>query len=110
MIKKSNNTFIIIIIILCSIIFYLIYNNPNINKRPVTRYESRNPALEINPQPNFNVQLVQDNKDTVRNPYAPPIRYYEETEYSPEMLTEKNLKKILRFGENESPSSHIKNT
>ena len=36
--------------------------------------------------------------------------YYEETEYSPEMLTEKNLKKILRFGENESPSSHIKNT
>jgi len=98
MIKKSNNTFIIIIIILCSIIFYLIYNNPNINKRPVTRYESRNPALEINPQPNFNVQLVQDNKDTVRNPYAPPIRYYEEMEYKQLGYLSNNNRRIILFG------------
>jgi hypothetical protein len=98
MIKKSNNTFIIIIIILCSIIFYLIYNNPNINKRPVTRYESRNPALEINPQPNFNVQLVQDNKDTVRNPYAPPIRYYEETEYKQLGYLSNHTRRVILFG------------
>ena len=36
--------------------------------------------------------------------------YYEETEQSVEKLTEKNISKLLRFGESESPSLHIKNT
>ena len=82
MVKKNNDLFIIIIIILCIIIFYLIKRNEPINtQKIITRYESANPALVLNPQPNLNIQMVQDNRDTVRNPYAPPIRYYEETEY-----------------------------
>jgi hypothetical protein len=98
MVKKTNNTFIIIILFLCIIIFYLLYNKHSV--RPVTRYESRNPALEVNPQPNLNVQLVQDNKDTVRNPYAPPIRYYEETEYKQlgYLTNNHNNRKVILFG------------
>jgi len=98
MVKKTNNTFIIIILFLCIIIFYLLYNQKSV--RPITRYESRNPALEENPQPNLNVQLVQDNKDTVRNPYAPPIRYYEETEYKQlgYLTNNQNNRKVILFG------------
>jgi hypothetical protein len=100
MVKKTNNNFIIIILFLCIIIFYLLYNQYKPPSRPITRYESRNPALEINPQPNLNVQLVQDNKETVRNPYAPPILYYEETEYKQlGYLTNKsNNRKVILFG------------
>ena len=96
--KANNNTFIIIILFLCVVIFYLVYNQNKPPVRPVTRYDSRNPALEVNPQPNLNVQLVQDNKDTVRNPYAPPIRYYEETEYKQLGYLSNGNRRVILFG------------
>jgi hypothetical protein len=102
MVKQTNNSFIIIIILLCIIIFYLLYikNTPIQRQQITTRYESANPALVYNPQPNFNIQMVQDNKDTVRNPYAPPIRYYEETEYKQlgYLTNQHNNTKVILFG------------
>jgi hypothetical protein len=96
--KANNNTFIIIILFLCVVIFYLVYNQNKQLNRPVTRYDSRNPALIVNPQPNLNVQLVQDNKDTVRNPYAPPIRYYEEIEYKQLGYLSNGNRRVILFG------------
>jgi hypothetical protein len=100
MVKKNNDLFIIIIICLCILIFYLINNRPNNTQKIITRYESANPALVLNPQPNLNVQMVQDNRDTVRNPYAPPIRYYEETEYKQlgYLTNTHNNRKVILFG------------
>jgi len=100
MVKKNNDLFIIIIICLCILIFYLINNKPTNTQKIITRYESANPALVLNPQPNLNVQMVQDNRDTVRNPYAPPIRYYAETEYKQlgYLTNINNNRKVILFG------------
>lgn len=95
MVKKNNDFFIIIIIFLCIIIFYLMNQKTS---QLVTRYESRNPALIVNPQPNLNIQMVQDSKDTVRNPYAPPIRYYEETEYKQLGYLTHTNRRVILFG------------
>jgi hypothetical protein len=101
MAKQNNTSLFIIIGILCIIIIYLLQSQqPTNNIRTVipTLYESRNPRLIENPSPNFNVQLVQDSKDTVRNPYAPPIRYYEEGEYKQLGYLSNNTRKIILFG------------
>jgi hypothetical protein len=109
MAKQNNTSFIIIIGLLCIIIFYLLQkqnltvndklvHNKLLNEKLVTVYDSRDPRLIENPSPNFNVQLVQDSKDTVRNPYAPPIRYYEEGEYKQLGYLSNNRRKIILFG------------
>ena len=94
---KQNNTSLIIIILILSVgIFYLLQKQQP--SRPVTVYESRDPRLINNPSPNLNVQIVQDSKDTVRNPYAPPIRYYEEGDYKQLGYLSNNKRKIILFG------------
>ena len=100
MAKQNNTSLIIIIVLLCIIIFYLLQKQPSNHIKSVipTVYESRDPRLIENPSPNFNVQLVQDSKDTVRNPYAPPIRYYEEGEYKQLGYLSNNKRKIILFG------------
>ena len=99
MVKKNNDLLIIIIIVLCIVIFYLM-SRPINKQKIITRYESTNPALILNPQPNLNIQMVQDSKDTVRNPYAPPIRYYEETEYKQlgYLTNQHNNRRVILFG------------
>ena len=96
MAKQNNTSLIIIILLLSVVIFYLLQKQQPI--RPLTVYDSRDPRLINNPSPNLNVQLVQDSKDTVRNPYAPPIRYYEEGDYKQLGYLSNNKRKIILFG------------
>ena len=98
MVKKSNNTFLFIIIAILSVIIFYLLQKQQVTERPPTIYDSRDPRLINNPKPNLNVQLVQDSKDTVRNPYAPPIRYYEEGDYKQLGYLSNNTRKIILFG------------
>ena len=98
MAKKVNNFnfnfYPIIIVVLIFIIIVLVYK-PQI-KPMITYSDSLSPKLPPE-QPNIPVKLVQDSTDTVRNPYAPPIRYYEDTYKQLGFLSNHSTKLIL-FG------------
>jgi hypothetical protein len=97
MAKKVNNfNFYLIIIVLIFIIIGLVYNRNQTLKRPLTYSDSLSPRLPP-VQTNLPVKLVQDSTDTVRNPYAPPIRYYENTYKQLGFLSNHSTKLIL-FG------------
>lgn len=103
MVKKTNNHFnfhSIIIVLLIFIIIFLIYKqnryqNQLIN-RPLSYSDSLSPKLPPE-QSNIPIKLVQDSTDTVRNPYAPPLRYYEDTYKQLGFLSNHSTKLIL-FG------------
>jgi hypothetical protein len=101
MAKKVNNNFnfYLIIILLICIIIGLVYNqykSKNKNKPIMTYSDSLSPRLPTE-ESNIPIKLVQDSKDTVRNPYAPPIRYYEDTYKQLGFLSNHSTKLIL-FG------------
>jgi hypothetical protein len=101
MAKKVNNNssfHSIIIVLLIFIIIVLIYNQYKTNTKPImmTYSDSLSPRLPPE-QTNLPVKLVQDSTDTVRNPYAPPIRYYEDTYKQLGFLSNHSTKLIL-FG------------
>jgi hypothetical protein len=97
MAKKVNNfNFYLIIILLICIIIGLVYNRNKTVSRPLTYSDSLSPRLPP-VQTNLPVKLVQDSKDTVRNPYAPPIRYYEDT-YKQLGFLSNNSTKLILFG------------
>ena len=74
--------------ILCILLF--------VGTRPLAYSDSMSPLL---PQvyPDLTVKLVEDSTDTVRNPYAPPIKYSEETYTQLGYLSKGSTKHIL-FG------------
>ena len=100
MAKKTNNNFnfYLIIILLICIIIVLIYNQYKSKNKPImmTYSDSLSPRLPTE-ESNIPIKLVQDSKDTVRNPYAPPIRYYEDT-YKQLGFLSNNSTKIILFG------------
>ena len=104
MVKKINNSFnfhSVIIVLLIFIIIFLIYKpnryqNQTIIHRPLSYSDSLTPRLPTE-QSNIPIKLVQDSKDTVRNPYAPPLRYYEDTYKQLGFLSSHSTKLIL-FG------------
>ena len=102
MAKKTNNFnynfnfYLIIIVLLIFIIIVLIYNQYKTIYRPLTYSDSLSPKLPPE-QSNIPVKLVQDSKDTVRNPYAPPLRYYEDT-YKQLGFLSNNTTKLILFG------------
>ena len=101
MVKKVNNNnfnFYLIIIILIFIIIGLVYNQYKIKTNPImmTYSDSLSPRLPTE-ESNIPIKLVQDSKDTVRNPYAPPIRYYEDT-YKQLGFLSNNSTKLILFG------------
>ena len=100
MAKKVNNNFnfYLIIIILIFIIIGLVYNQYKIKTNPImmTYSDSLSPRLPTE-ESNIPIKLVQDSKDTVRNPYAPPIRYYEDT-YKQLGFLSNNSTKLILFG------------
>ena len=101
MVKKTNNSFnfnfySIIIVFLIFIILVLVYNQNKQIHRPLTYSDSLSPKLPPE-QLNIPVKLVQDSTDTVRNPYAPPIRYYEDT-YKQFGFLSNNSTKLILFG------------
>ena len=99
--KKQVNLVPLLTIIIISLIFIIAMLYQKQNSRPVTRYESISPRLEPTPL-NIPVKIVQDSRDTIRNPYAPPIRYYEDTYRQMGYLSNHN-KKIILFGK---PAHH----
>jgi hypothetical protein len=101
MAKKVNNNFnfYLIIILLICIIIVLVYNQYKSKSKyqPIMTYsDSLSPRLPTE-ESNVPVKLVQDSTDTVRNPYAPPIRYYEDTYKQLGFLSNHSTKLIL-FG------------
>ena len=104
MVKKINNSFnfhSVIIVLLIFIIIFLIYKpnryqNQTIIYRPLSYSDSLSPKLPTE-QSNIPIKLVQDSTDTVRNPYAPPLRYYEDTYKQLGFLSSHSTKLIL-FG------------
>ena len=100
MAKKTNsfNFHSIIIILLIFIIIILVYNQYKIKTNPImmTYSDSLSPRLPTE-ESNIPIKLVQDSKDTVRNPYAPPIRYYEDT-YKQLGFLSNNSTKLILFG------------
>jgi len=62
----------------------------------MTYSDSLSPRLPTE-ESNIPIKLVQDSKDTVRNPYAPPIRYYEDT-YKQLGFLSNNSTKLILFG------------
>jgi len=100
MAKKTNsfNFHSIIIILLIFIIIILVYNQYKLTKRPINMNYSDSLSPRLPPeQSNIPVKIVQDSTDTVRNPYAPPIRYYEDTYKQLGFLSNHSTKLIL-FG------------
>jgi len=98
MAKRTNivpllSIIIVSLIIIIIILLWLRQVKPQV---PITRYDSLSPRLEPTPL-NIPVQIVQDSKDTVRNPYAPPIRYYDDT-YKQLGYLSNNEKKLILFG------------
>ena len=91
--KQSNLLLISIIIILCCILF-LVW--PRQSSQLVTVTDSLSPRLESTLS-DFNVKIVQDSLDTVRNPYAPPLRYNENT-YSQVGYLSRGSSKHILFG------------
>ena len=102
MAKKTNNNFnfYLIIVFLICIIIGLVYNQyklKNKNKPIMMTYsDSLSPRLPTE-ESNIPIKLVQESTDTVRNPYAPPIRYYEDTYKQLGFLSNHSTKLIL-FG------------
>ena len=45
---------------------------------PVIPYTEYNTPVQQPSSPDLSVQLVQDSRDTIQNPYAPPLRYTED--------------------------------
>jgi hypothetical protein len=91
--KKSytNVLWFIIIVLVCCIIG-LVWPREEI----VTVTDSMSPRLEPTCA-DLNVKLVQDSKDTLRNPYAPPLRYNEPT-YSQLGYLSRGSSKYILFG------------
>ena len=95
--KKVNSFhfYPIIITILIFIIIVLIYKPQT---KPIIMTYSDSLSAKLPPeQTNIPIKLVQDSTDTVRNPYAPPIRYYEDTYKQLGFLSNHSTKLIL-FG------------
>jgi hypothetical protein len=92
--KKNNNYIVlwIIIIFLVSCIIGLLWPRASI----ITVTDSMSPRLEP-VYPDVTVKLVQDSMDTVRNPYAPPLRYNEPT-YAQLGYLSKGSTKYILFG------------
>ncbi len=90
--KKQTNLLLFVIIILCCIIFMIW----PFQKQLLTYTDSMSPLLDP-VYPNLSVQLVQDSTDTVRNPYAPPVKYSEET-YTQLGYLSKGAAKYILFG------------
>lgn len=87
----------IIIVTLVIIIIFLWFSRSSTQYQvPITRYDSLSPRLEPTPL-NIPVQIVQDSKDTLRNPYAPPIRYYDDT-YRQLGYLSNHERKLILFG------------
>jgi hypothetical protein len=92
--KKNNNyivLWIIIIFLVCCIIG-LVWPSEKL----ITVTDSMSPRLEP-VYPDVTVKLVQDSMDTVRNPYAPPLRYNEPT-YAQLGYLSKGSTKYILFG------------
>jgi len=92
--KQSNQNWWIgvVIVLLCIIVQLWPRNSPNL----VTVTDSISPRLEPT-CPDVSVQIVQDSMDTVRNPYAPPLKYNEDTYAQLGYLSNGSTKLIL-FG------------
>ena len=97
--KKQINVVPLLTIIIISLIFIIIMLYQKQNAR--TYNESISPRLEPTPL-NIPVKIVQDSRDTIRNPYAPPIRYYEDT-YRQLGYLSNNTRKLILFGK---PAHH----
>jgi hypothetical protein len=89
---KKTNTLILFFILIIILLLYQ-YNQPSI---PITYTDSLSPRLPLE-QANIPVKLVQSSTDTVQNPYAPPIRYYEDT-YTQLGFLSNHSTKIILFG------------
>jgi hypothetical protein len=97
MAKRTNIVPLLAIIIATLIIIIIIlWFGRSSNQVPITRYDSLSPRLEPTPL-NIPVQIVQDSKDTLRNPYAPPIRYYDDT-YRQLGYLSNHERKLILFG------------
>jgi hypothetical protein len=91
--KQINPILISIIVILCCILFIVW---PRQQPPIVTVTDSLSPRLEPTLS-DFNVKIVQDSLDTVRNPYAPPLKYNENT-YSQVGYLSRGSAKYILFG------------
>ena len=98
--KQNNLLYLVIIIILCGIIF-IIWPRQDSTQPIVTVTDSLSPRLDPS-NPNLNIQIVQDSQDTVRNPYAPPIRYSDDT-YTQVGYISRGSNKHILFGK---PAHH----
>jgi hypothetical protein len=91
--QTVQNLLIGCVILLLAVVFQL-WPRPQPNLVTVT--DSYSPRLEPS-CPDVSVQLVQDSNDTVRNPYAPPLRYDENT-YTQLGYLAKGSTKLILFG------------
>jgi hypothetical protein len=92
--KKQTNILLgIIIVLFCIIVVIWPLQKQTY---PITYTDSMSPLLDPS-YPDVSVQLVQDSTDTVRNPYAPPVKYTEETYTQLGYLSKGKVKYIL-FG------------
>ena len=101
--KQSNLFFLAIIFILCCIIFAIWPRNTQMStvSTVTTVTDSLSPRLPETTS-DLNIQIVQGSMDTVRNPYAPPLRYSEDTYTQVGYISRGNHKHIL-FGK---PAQH----
>jgi hypothetical protein len=90
MAKKTNTLFLFFILM----VTLLVYNQ--YNSFPITYTDSLSQRLPLE-QSNIPVKLVQSSTDTVQNPYAPPLRYYEDT-YTQLGFLSNSSTKIILFG------------
>jgi hypothetical protein len=90
--QTIQNILIGCVILLLAIVFQLWPSQPNL----ITVTDSYSPRLEPT-CPDVSVQLVQDSTDTVRNPYAPPLKYDENT-YTQLGYLSNGFTKLILFG------------
>uniref|UniRef100_A0A6C0BAG7 Uncharacterized protein n=1 Tax=viral metagenome TaxID=1070528 RepID=A0A6C0BAG7_9ZZZZ len=90
--KSYTNVLWVIIIILVSCIIGLVWPRTEI----VTVTDSISPRLDPT-YADVNVKMVQDSTDTLRNPYAPPLRYNEPT-YAQLGYLSRGITKHILFG------------
>ena len=91
--KRQTNWLIgIILLLVCVIIQLWPQNQANL----ITVTDSYSPRLEPT-CPDVSVQIVQDSMDTVRNPYAPPLRYDDNT-YTQLGYLDNGSTKLILFG------------
>ena len=96
--QTIQNILIGCVILLLAVVFQLWpQSQPNL----ITVTDSYSPRLEPT-CPDVSVQLVQDSADTVRNPYAPPLKYDENT-YTQLGYLSRGTTKLILFGK---PASH----